>query len=284
MPAFAKINLTLDVGPRRDDGYHDIDSIVAKISAHDEITVSLRPGSGNVRLIVKDKRPDALAFPPLPKGADNLAHQAAQRALDTWMADTAIDVWVTLAKRIPVESGLGAGSSDAAAVLRLLAEAAGRTPEEAMALGAELGSDVNAFLIDGPVRMRGRGEIVEPMAGVPRLHGVVVRPVSGVSTAAAYRELDQTERTPGARTLGWLSSTDPADFPYGNDFQSPIAAMSPEVGEAIERLTAEGASPVLLCGSGSAVFGGTAGPVEAVGLVTRLARHFPWIKKVETLP
>lgn len=281
--AHAKLNLTLDVGAPRADGYHDIDSIVVKISPYDEVTVSIRSGAGAVRSIVKDKRPDALATTPLPKGPANLVHRAAELARLAWMPDSLADVWVTLVKRIPVESGLGAGSSDAASVLRLMAVATGRSIEDAMHLGAELGSDVNLFLIDGPVRMTGRGERIEPVPQAPRLHGVIARPLAGVSTAAAYARLDSVERRYGRNTLKWIASGTQAAFPFGNDFQEPITELCQDVATTIERLRAAGADPVLLCGSGSAVYGGSRDSMDAVRIVTALAKDFPWIKKVETL-
>jgi len=153
-----------------------------------------------------------------------------------------------------------------------------------MSLGAMLGSDVNLFLAEGPVRMRGRGERVELATAVPHLVGVVVRPTEGVSTAAAYAALDARERTPGRRTANWIDNPNQGDFPFGNDFEVAVRATHSQVDAAFARLESLGASPILLCGSGSCVFGGAPNSETAVRLVAALAPHFPWIKKVETLP
>lgn len=283
LPAPCKLNLTLDVGLRRADGYHDIDSIVVQLSPADEVTVHLRPGAGNVRLIAKDKRPDALTDPPLPRGAENLAHAAGRLALDALLPDAPIDAWITLVKRIPVQSGLGAGSSDAATVLKAIGDAAGVGREALLPLAAELGSDVALFLFDGPVRMRGRGEIVEPSSiELPTLHGVVVRPAPGVPTGPAYAALDALpNRTPGDATERLLRQGFSPDA-LANDFHAIMDGF-PAVAGAMEAVRTAGARAVQLCGSGSAVFGLADDATHATALVRQLAGGFPWLKRVESL-
>lgn len=284
--AHAKVNLTLDVRERRPDGYHDIDSLVVRLSPADELTVHVRAGKRAVRLIVKDRRPDSIAHPPLPRGADNLVHRAATLALERWAPDAAVDIWITLVKRIPTEAGLGAGSSDAAAVLRTCAEAFGVPRTAALAVAPEIGSDVALFLCDAPVRLQGRGDRVEP-AGltVPELHGVLVRPTVGVPTVAAYAALDAIPgRVPGCATRKMLEEGAFRIDGLGNDFADPVSAAFPEVGRAMERVRSAGAVCALLCGSGSAVFGLARDSAHALELTRLLAPDFPWIKKVVTVP
>src|SRR5262249_27920258 len=164
------------------------------------------------------------------------------------------------------QAGLGGGSSDAAAVLRALAELyPGVAAPEALAeLGAEIGSDVPLFLAGSSlVRMRGRGEVVEPLAlPLPPLYGVLVQPDIGVATADAYGLLDAMEdRRPGGATPSLLAAlregTETADDLAGflaNDFETVVLAHYPEVAAAYRAVREAGALRALLCGSGSAVF------------------------------
>jgi 4-diphosphocytidyl-2-C-methyl-D-erythritol kinase len=289
LAAPCKVNLTLDVGPRRADGYHDIDSVVALLSPADELTVQVRPGPRVVKLILKDRRPDAVAEPPLPKGPENLAHAAAQLALDALAPDEELQVWVTLHKRLPAQAGLGAGSSDAAAVLRAVAEALEAPVESLPALAARLGSDVALFLT-GSGRMRGRGEIVEPVA-LPTLWGVLARPAVGVPTGPAYAALDAIEnRIPGATTEPLLAALrEGADALalaplLSNDFEAAVLPAFPEVAETHAAVRDAGALRALLCGSGSAVFGLARDRENAVELVKALTGKVAWVKLASTLP
>jgi len=281
----AKLNLTLDVGLPRGDGYHDIDSVVVPLSISDEITVALRKGTGNVKLVVKDKRPDRIATPPIPRGENNLVHRAALSALHAWHPEPDVDVWCTLIKRLPAEAGLGGGSSNAACVLTLLASAFHRPLADALPLASPLGSDVPLFLAGGTVRMRGRGEVIEPVQGIPPVLGVVVRPERGVPTGPAYALLDAVAgRVPGSASERLLADPDNVLGNLGNDFQIPVAVAYRDVAHALQALTDAGARGTVLCGSGSAVFGGADDRAHAVEMVRKLAPVFPFVKIVETLP
>ena len=300
-----KLNLTLDVGLPRPDGFHDIDSLVVLLSAADEVTVTVKPGPRTVKLILKDRRPDSVASEPMPKGAENLAHKAAQLALDTLAPGQELQVWITLAKRLPAQAGLGAGSSNAATVLQAVGAALGATTEALLPLAAQLGSDVALFLApksarEGAcvVRMRGRGERVEPVAlELPKLYGVLTRPAVWVPTGPAYALLDALpDRIPGTATEQLLSSPFAKPHPEGtrvaewyeagggqNDFEAAVLPAFPEVAALHTALTEAGAVRALLCGSGSSVFGLARDRAHALELVKKLAGKVAWLKLVESL-
>ncbi|WP_395146385.1 4-(cytidine 5'-diphospho)-2-C-methyl-D-erythritol kinase [Armatimonas sp.] len=289
-----KLNLTLDVGMLRPDGFHEIDSLVVLLSPSDELTVTVKQGPRLVKLILRDRRPDTVAVEPMPKGAENLAHKAAQLALDTLAPGQDIQVWITLAKRLPVQAGLGAGSSNAATVLKAVGEALVSPSEALLPLAAQLGSDVALFLSGSPVvRMRGRGEILEPVAlTLSRLYGVLARPAIGVPTGPAYALLDALpNRTPGTATQTLLAHI---RLPEGgaewyeaggdkNDFEAAILPAYPEVAAVHTALTDAGALRALLCGSGSSVFGLARDRAHALELVKTLAGKVAWLKLVESL-
>ena len=160
-----KVNLTLDIGPKRPDGFHDIDSLVVRLSPSDEITVTVRPGTRQVKLLVKDKRPGSVADVPIPRGEENLAHAAARLALETLSPNAEVDVWVRLTKRLPAQAGLGAGSSDAAAVLQVLGEAFDADETTLHALASRLGSDVAVFLNPSPRSFLATPSLASPLRG-----------------------------------------------------------------------------------------------------------------------
>ena len=285
-----KLNLTLDVGLPRPDGFHELDSLVVQLSASDEVTVTVKPGPRQVKLILKDRRPDSVAIEPIPKGAENLAHKAALLALDTLAPGQELQVWITLAKRLPAQAGLGAGSSNAATVLKAIGAALDAPTEALLPLAAQLGSDVALFLAEASVvRMRGRGELIEPVAfEFPKLYGVLARPAIGVPTGPAYALLDALpNRTPGNATEDLLNS--PFAEPEGaggrlaNDFEAAVLPAYPQVAALHAVLTEAGAVRALLCGSGSSVFGLARDRAHALELVKKLAGRVAWLKLVESL-
>jgi 4-diphosphocytidyl-2-C-methyl-D-erythritol kinase len=277
-----KVNLTLDVGPRRPDGFHDLDSVAATFLPADELRVEVAaPGDDpGVRLVCDDPR--------LPAGDANLAHRAAAGFLRRFAPDAAARI--RLHKRLPVEAGLGGGSSDAAAVLRALdVLLPGRaTPGELVEIAAALGSDVPLFLgrAERGARMTGRGEILASLPRpLPLLHGVLVRPEVGVATGPAYARLDALpERVPGRATGRLLAVLEAGGdiaaigAALGNDFEPAVVPAFPEVERAHRAVTEAGAVRALLCGSGSAIFGLAGDRAHARALAKSLCGHFPWVK------
>ena len=268
--AYAKVNLSLDVGLRRPDGYHDVRTVMQTISLYDTLTVTRtsRPG---IRLRVE---PDGA-----PRGPDNLVWRAAELFLNrTGIPRAGLDI--RLIKRIPAQAGLGGGSSDAAAALMALRELFPNacTAEQLHAMAAALGSDVAFFLQGGTALMEGRGEIGRQLPPAPELHLVVVKPPQGISTAQAYRALDAIPgRVPGTATEAVLKALDQGDAPallgaMGNDFEQVLAELCPASEAAIRDLRHGGALTAHLCGSGSAVFG-VVPSLEAAQEVARSLRN-----------
>lgn len=181
--AGAKINLGLRILGAREDGYHDISSVFQEVSLCDLLDISATPGEGRIHLECSGD---------LPEGQDNLAWKAARRFLD--MTGAELDVDIRLEKRIPVEAGLGGGSSDAACVLRGLSTLTGRGGTGLHGAAAELGSDVPFFISGGSARVEGRGERVSKIPTVP-FHAVLIHPPVRVSTPRAYSLWDETADT-----------------------------------------------------------------------------------------
>lgn len=242
--AYAKVNLTLAVGEKRPDGYHEVVSVMQRVSLCDTLTAEqTREG---ITLTCSD--------PALPSGEENLAHRAASLFFrETGIAGGAA---LTLEKRIPSQAGLGGGSSDAASVLlalrRLYAPALSDTALEAMA--AALGSDVPFFIRGGTQLATGRGEVLSPLPPLTDGWYVIVKPTESFSTPAMYRRLDELPPacTPPLPPLqGGLPALAAGLF---NRFETAIPAGS-AVWDIKARLAAYGALASLLSGSGSAVFG-----------------------------
>ena len=242
--AYAKVNLTLAVGEKRLDGYHEVVSVMQRVSLCDTLTAEqTREG---ITLTCSD--------PALPSGEENLAHRAASLFFrETGIAGGAA---LTLEKRIPSQAGLGGGSSDAASALlalrKLYAPALPDTELETMA--AALGSDVPFFIRGGTQLATGRGEMLSPLPPLTDGWFVIVKPTESFSTPAMYRRLDELPPacTPPLPPLqGGLPALAAGLF---NRFEAAIPAGS-AVWDIKARLAAYGALASLLSGSGSAVFG-----------------------------
>ena len=254
----AKINLTLDVGARRPDGYHDIRSIMQTIELHDTLTVARTLDVPGVRLEVTGDESGGA-----PADESNLVHRAAVRLQKIAAARGSVPghrsgLHILLHKRIPSQAGLGGGSSDAAAALRTVNQLLGLSlPLPRLAeIGAALGADVPFFLAGGVARVEGLGERVTALPPLsPPWHLVIVKPPVGVSTAAAYDALDRIPyRKPGTATDAMRNN----EMRLSNDFEAVILPAYPQIAAAHAALrqteqTDESFRP-LLCGSGSCVF------------------------------
>ncbi len=255
--AFAKINLGLKILGRRPDGYHEIRTVYQTVSLHDRVEVVLRRRGHGVVVDCDD--------PGVPSGRRNLVHQACE----LWRRARGFSggIQVHVEKRIPPGSGLGGGSSDAAATLLGLERLSGDRMDYAARwkLAVRLGSDVPLFLLGGRVLGCGRGEEVYPLCDLPRRHGLVVFPGFGVSTAEAYRaasgrtaaSLRLTKQRPGSSIscFGAWSRFSLEDWGSAeNDFEQSVFAKWPELAFLKRQLIRAGAEVASLTGSGSAVY------------------------------
>jgi 4-diphosphocytidyl-2-C-methyl-D-erythritol kinase len=254
-----KVNLSLFVGAPRTDGLHPLVSVVQAVSLADElIMVSAgrdeRVAAGDEPTIVSAER-DEVVCPGI--AGDNLAARALAsfRAATGWGAPPQR---LEIVKRVPVAAGMGGGSADAAATLRLAAHAAGGVPADTLhALAVELGADVPSQLSPGRVLMSGAGEWVEPLPE-PAPFGLVIVPSDhALATADVYRTFD---RLGGARSPAELAErTSRARAgeppPPVNDLQDAARALHPPIDAALEAVRAAGARTAMVSGSGPTVFG-----------------------------
>lgn len=252
LPAFAKINWMLTVLGRRPDGYHEIQTVLQTISLHDRLTFSSSSDSG-ISFSCDD--------PSLPSDRSNLVSRAAH-ALKT-RAGSAPGARIHLAKRIPVGSGLGGGSSDAAVTLLGLSRLWNLelASSEMMETAANLGADVPFFLCGGTALGLGTGTEISRQADAPNQSLLVLMPNAKVSTKAAYDSLNAPALTTNTSDTILSSSRESAGFdlsyPYElqNDFASTVFRCEPEIEKAHAALLAAGAQHAMLSGSGASVFG-----------------------------
>jgi 4-diphosphocytidyl-2-C-methyl-D-erythritol kinase len=263
----AKINVFLRVLSARDDGYHDLESLVVPISLGDRVTAA-----ADTRLSV-DVAGDERATNGVPVGGLNLALVAALALADA-CADTG-GARVTIEKAIPVAAGLGGGSSDAAATLLALNELWGCAldPAELAQVAERVGSDVPAMLTAQPVLMSSRGETLAP-ATVARMWWTLVHLGFGVRSPDAYRWWDEGDRVPGPDPAPLLDAAAEGDVErlgplLFNDLEAPVAARHPEIGVARTALIEAGALGAVMTGSGSTVIGLARDRAHAESLATR---------------
>ena len=255
----AKVNLTLRVLGRRPDGYHEIESVMVPVSLLDDIKISVRP--------VSSRRPSIRCHvcgpETVPGGPTNLASRAAKKVLDN--TGIRADVDIRLFKRIPAGAGLGGGSGNAAAVLRVLPALIGRSVSKRVLeqLAVEIGADVPFFLRCRPVLARGIGERLSSIEAFPTLQTVVVVPRRAVSTVWAYDEglprrckepfkADSKHEAPSERLRFELESLSSRVF---NDFECGVSDEVDEIRREKRTLQRHGAKAVVMSGTGSAVVG-----------------------------
>ena len=246
--ALAKINLDLRVLNKRPDGFHELRTIFQTISLADTLDIAFTP-SRRTTITLDDEL----------KIADNLVVRAAKLALDAMRATGTIEM--RLQKRIPMGAGLGGGSSDAAAVLLALPALAGKalTLPKLCDIGQQLGSDVPFFLLGGTAVGIGRGTELFPLPDGPAQQGLLVAPRIHVNTAQAYKDLSpslttelQQNKIVSFQSVAWDRSSVAA---ARNDFEGVVFEQHPGLSTLKQRLVKAGASPALMTGSGSALFG-----------------------------
>lgn len=280
----AKVNLFLHVGPPRADGFHPIASLMVFADVGDALR--LEPAD---RFCLRVEGPLAAG---VPTGEDNLVLRAA-RALfaRAGVAEPALSL--ALDKQLPAEAGLGGGSSDAAATLRLLRAELGLTLSDVdlEEIAAGLGSDVPPCVRARPVIAEGRGERLSPAPALPPLPAVLVKPPEPSATGPVYRAFDAAGPTTAAdlpampstihtlaEAVAFLAST-------RNDLEAPATALEPAIGRVLAALRAQPETLLSrMSGSGSACFGLCADAASAQRLAQRLsAAHTDWWLRACTL-
>jgi 4-diphosphocytidyl-2-C-methyl-D-erythritol kinase len=261
VPAPAKLNLFLRVVGRREDGFHELETLVVPLSLGDRLEIHARADPGRFRTLSLSLavRGDPSLIEGVPAGEDNLALRAAaalaQEAGVRGFADIALE------KRVPSAAGLGGGSADAAATLRALNHLwmCGLDERRLAEVGATVGSDVPALLAGEAVLARGRGERVQPVS-VPRMRWALIVLPFPVRTADAFGWWDQDGVPSQGDATALIDAVSTGDRRETgrllfNDLEGPVIRRHPEVGEAKDRLIAAGALGAVMCGSGPTVAG-----------------------------
>ena len=258
----AKVNLSFKILRRREDGFHEIDTLMAPISLADELTIEPNDSDAGISFSSDD--------PTLPAGEENLVVKAARR----FFAEIGREprVQIALRKKIPHSAGLGGGSSDAASTLLGLNQLHGAplSSDRLTSLAAEIGSDVPFFLTAGPARCRGRGEVVEPVEALSRLSLLLLKPQFGVPTPWAYQQWRDSCELPGVD----YAPQKIGELVLENDLERPVfekhlflAWMKSWLREQSEVVAA------LLSGSGSTMFAVVRDGAVAEALAGRARRE-----------
>lgn len=249
--AYAKVNLTLEI-VGRENGYHQLDSLVASVDVYDSIRLKKRKGRlSSIWMHGQGSE----SIPP----EKNNALAAAEKYSETFGTDGAD---ITVYKDIPIGAGMGGSSADVAGVLVGMQRLYGAATEEQLeALAEQLGSDVKYMLKGGYARMQGRGEILTPINAVNEpLHLLMFYPSTGVSSGACYREYDRQNAVDNPtgcteRAISALIEGDAAEVGrcLQNDLYLPAAALCEEVRSALEAALSFSPLGAVMTGSGSAV-------------------------------
>ena len=251
--AFAKLNLTLDILGKREDGYHDLRMVMQSITLADTLTLEENQGEG-LRVSAN------LRF--LPTGEKNLAAAAALRFWEA-LGREPENLDIRIEKRIPVCAGMAGGSSDAAAVLRALNQRAGEpfAPKELARLGERVGSDVPYCVLGGTALAEGRGEVLTPLPPLPRCWVVACKPDFPISTPELFAQADRVKLRRRPDTAGLVAALEAGDLGgvarrMYNVFEDVLPArLYTRVAEIKNILIQCGALGANMSGSGPTAFG-----------------------------
>ncbi|HWQ40788.1 MAG TPA: 4-(cytidine 5'-diphospho)-2-C-methyl-D-erythritol kinase [Desulfosporosinus sp.] len=272
--AYAKINLALAVHGIREDGYHELQSVMQSISLHDIVRVRRRGEKVVCRCGVLS-------------GPGNLAYKAAVLFMKQCGQSEGIEIEID--KHIPVQAGLAGGSTDAAATLRLLNQLYGKPldREVLLALAERCGADVAFCLRGGTMWATGRGEQLELLPAAPEMNIVLIKPFSGVNTGEAYRRFDIVGQGGNLMRLDWEkalmqgSTQQIADLLY-NDLEPVSIRIVPEISKIKQHLLDAECYGALMSGSGSSVFGiaqGKQHAMEVAGQLRKRGYKNVWVTK-----
>jgi len=274
----AKINLRLEILRRREDGYHELRTILQKISLHDTLSVSSKKEKGIS--ITTD-------HPRLPIGRENLVYRAAQMILKK--SDYKGGLHIDIRKEIPLGAGLGGGSSNAATTLKALDQllGIGLPTKELMKIGLGIGADVPFFFLDGAAIAGGVGERLKKIE-LPDLSFVLINPNFEVSTRWAYQNFILTKRHFHFNLQGFVKTPKGISRLLWNDLEGVVSHKYPQIEGMKKMLLSAGALGALMTGSGPTVFGLFSGKREAEKAFKKLehkVRRSGWIiLKTHSLP
>jgi 4-diphosphocytidyl-2-C-methyl-D-erythritol kinase len=270
--AWAKLNLGLRVLGPRPDGFHEVRTTMALVDVGDH--VALQAGAaGDGDTLARLPSGDVVDLAAMPLDASNLILRAVAAYRREAGALAPPPLTLTVRKRIPLAAGLGGGSSDAAAVLRLLARA-WPAPVDIVAIAAELGSDVPFFLSGAAAaRAEGRGERLTPVSVAP-FTAVLINPGAAVSAGDAYRWWSQA--VGGSAAVAGAAAAPWRGLDVTNDLEPGVAQRVPEVAAALAWLRDRTAAPVVMSGSGATCFALVERDDDAVALAARARRETAW--------
>ena len=277
--AFAKLNLTLDILRRREDGYHDLQMVMQSIDLADELTITPAEGVGAMST--------TLSY--LPSDGRNLAQMAAEAFRNAAGRGGQVDI--SIVKRIPVCAGMAGGSSDAAAVLRAMNEltGAGYTPAELAKIGEAVGSDVPYCVVGGTALAEGRGERLTPLPPLPPCHVVVCKPPFPISTPQLFSRVDMRKIARRPDTEGMLAALAAGDLTgvarrMYNVFEDVLEPRRQAEINAIKAALIDcGALGAAMTGSGPTVFGLFDDPAAAESARARLSGSYQDVFLCRTL-
>lgn len=269
--AYAKLNISLDVGKRREDGFHEMTMVMQTISLADAVTVTLN-GTGKVRAKTN--------LPFIPGDERNLAVKAALRYLEA-IGRKAQGALIEIQKTVPVGAGMGGGSSDAAAVLRAMNALFDQalSTGELEALSCAVGSDVAFCVAGGTALATGRGEKLEALPALPDCAFVVCKPAFSISTPELFRKLDQMPLRRHPDTAGLIAAIREGQLGQVcrrmyNVFEDVDDRRMRTVADIKSRLLDAGALGAVMTGTGSAVFGVFASGMELETVCAPLRREY----------
>lgn len=269
-----KINVSLRVGPLREDGYHEVATLYLAVSLYEEvtaspredgaITVSLSERSAFTEVQTQDPETGELVAAAIPLDERNLVYKAAAKLRERLGSTDGVDLTIT--KNVPVAGGMGGGSADAAAALVACSALweAGLSKEQLAEIGAELGADVPFSILGGAAVGQGVGDELSPLLTRGELHLVIVPANTGLSTPSIYAKLDDMRAEAGVEAdtpdldpdLVRAVCTADAELVaslMANDLQAPAVAMLPSLEDMMDIGLIEGALQGLVSGSGPTV-------------------------------
>ena len=248
--SYAKINLCLNITGKRKDGYHELDMVMVPISLHDSLVVDLLKKSPDNFVTVDDFSIGSFNY--------NLATFSIDKLRSIYHFDEKFRILIH--KVIPIQAGLGGGSSNAACSLRAVNEmlSLGASDEELMEIGKTLGCDIPFFVKCKPARCRGLGEILEPIEIKNNYYVLIVKPEAGCSTREVYATADSMD-LPVCNVENVIKALKEGDddllaASMGNALQAPAISLVPQIQTIIDELRDCGLKIVQQTGSGSAVF------------------------------